>query len=92
MNFEALDIWIIVVIVGLAVAGFAAFRLRNRKASRGSGKQFLGMGIIWVLIGLGYSLWRGDNPFDIGLFNLGLIFTIAGTVQVIMERYKREDS
>ncbi len=92
LNFEALDIWIIVAVVGLAVVGFAVFRLRNKKVSRGSGKQFLGMGIIWVLFGLGYSLWRGDNPFDIGMFNLGLIFTVAGSIQLVMERYiKRGD-
>jgi tellurite resistance protein TehA-like permease len=89
LNFEALDIWIIVAVVGLAVVGFAVFRLRNKKVSRGSGKQFLGMGIIWVLFGLGYSLWRGDNPFDIGMFNLGLIFTVAGSIQLIMEKYNK---
>ena len=89
MNFEALDIWVIVAVVGLAVVGFAVFRLRNKKVSRGSGKQFLGMGIIWVLFGLGYSLWRGDNPFDIGMFNLGLIFTVAGSIQLIMEKHNK---
>ncbi len=89
MNFEALDIWIIAAVVGLAVAGFAVFRLRNKKVPRSSGKQFLGIGIIWVLFGLGYYLWRGDNPFDIGLFNLGLIFTVAGSIQLIMERYNK---
>ena len=89
MNFEALDIWVIVAVVGLAVVGFAVFRLRNKKVSRGSGKQFLGMGIIWVLLGLGYSLWRGGNPFDIGFFNLGLIFTVAGSFQLVMERYNK---
>ena len=82
MSFESSDIWIIVAVVGIAVVGLAVFRLRNKKVSRGSGKQFLGMGIIWVLFGLGYSLWRGDNPFDIGMFNLGLIFTVAGSIQI----------
>ncbi|MFC1988504.1 hypothetical protein ACFLVJ_01555 [Chloroflexota bacterium] len=90
MNFEAFDIWIIAAVVGLAVIGFAVFRLREKKEHRTSSRQFLSIGIIWLLFGLGYSLWRGDNPFDISLFNLGLIFTVAGTVQIIMERYKRE--
>ena len=92
MNFEFLHMWIIAAVVGIAVIGFVVFRLRKRggKVSGSTSKQFLGMGIIWVLFGLGYSLWRGDNPFDIGLFNLGLIFTIAGAVQIIMERYKRK--
>ena len=35
LNFEALDIWIIVAVVGLAVVGFAVFRLRNKKVYRG---------------------------------------------------------
>jgi len=90
LNFAASDIWIVVAVVALAIVGFAIYRLRKKKESSTSSKQFLGMGIIWVLFGLGYSLWRGDNPFDIGLFNLGLIFTVAGTVQIIIERYKRE--
>ncbi|MFC1986092.1 FeoB-associated Cys-rich membrane protein [Chloroflexota bacterium] len=87
MSFEILDMWIIVAIVGIAVVGFAVSRLRKKKEPGASGKQFLSMGIIWVLFGLGYSLWRGDNPFDIGLFNLGLIFTIAGAVQLMIERF-----
>ena len=90
MNFGALDIWIIVAVVGLAVVGLAVFRLRNRKIPRvSSGKQFLSMGIIWVLSGLGYTLWRGGNPFDFGLFNLGLIFTVAGAIQLLMEKYSK---
>ena len=89
LNFEALDIWIIVAVVGIAIAGLAVFRLKDKNVSRVSGKQFLGMGIIWVLFGLGYSLWRGDNPFDIGMFNLGLIFTVAGSIQLIMEKYNK---
>ena len=89
MNLEALSIWMIVAVVGLAVVGFAVFRLRNKRVSGGSGKQFVGMGIIWVLSGLGYSLWRGGNPFDMGLFNLGLIFTVAGSLQLVIERYNK---
>ena len=87
LNLEASQIWIIVAVVGLAVVGLAVFRLRKRKVSRSTGKQFLVMGIIWVLSGLGYILWRGGNPFDIGIFNLGLIFTVAGGVQLLMEKY-----
>ncbi len=91
MNFEFADIWVIAVVVGLAVIGFAVFKLRKRegKVSGSTGKQFLTMGIIWVLFGLGYSLWRGDNLFDIGIFNLGLIFTVAGGIQLVMERYNK---
>ena len=91
MNFDFSDIWIIAAVVCIAVVGFAVYKYRYRKGkeSRVLGRQFLGMGIIWVLIGLGYSLWRGENPFDIGFFNLGLIFTVAGAVQLIMERFKK---
>jgi amino acid transporter len=89
LNFEITDIWVIAAVVGLAVIGFAVFRLRKRQETRASGRQFLGMGIVWLLIGLAYSLWRGDNLFDIGLFNLGLIFTIAGLFQLAIEKYKR---
>ena len=92
MNFEVWDIWILAAVVGIAVVGFAVYKLRKPegKVSKSTGKQFLGMGIIWVLMGLGYSLWRGENPFDIGFFNLGLVFTVAGAVQIIVERYKKE--
>ena len=89
MNLVISDIWIIVAVVGIAVLGFAVFRFRKKKESGASGKQFLGMGIIWTLFGLGYSLWRGDNPFDIGLFNLGLIFTVAGSFQLLIEKYNK---
>ncbi len=93
MNFEFADIWVIAVVVGLAVIGFAVFKLRKRegKVSGSTGKQFLIMGIIWVLFGLGYSLWRGDNLFDIGIFNLGLIFTVAGSFQLVIERYNKKN-
>ncbi|MFC1968517.1 hypothetical protein ACFLVX_03920 [Chloroflexota bacterium] len=90
MSFESSDIWIIVTIVGLAVVGFAVFRVRKRRESGAAGKQFLVMGIIWVLFGLGYSLWRGVNLFDIGLFNLGLIFTVAGVFQLLIERFSKK--
>jgi multisubunit Na+/H+ antiporter MnhB subunit len=90
LNFEFTDIWVIAAVVGLAVIGFAVFRLRKKQETRVSGKQFLVMGIIWLLFGLAYSLWRGDNLFDIGLFNLGLIFSIAGLFQLAIERYKRK--
>ncbi len=63
LNLEALQVWIIVAIVGLAVVGLAIYKLRSKEISRvSSGKQFVGMGIIWVLSGLGYGLWRGDCP------------------------------
>ena len=92
MSLEVSEIWIIAAVVGLAVVSFAVFRLRRRKESgASSGKQFLTMGIIWLLLGLGYSLWRDTSLFDIGFFNLGLIFTIAGTFQLIMERLKKKD-
>ena len=90
MSFEVLDIWIIVAIVGLAVVGFVGFRFRKRKEAGSSGKQFWGMGMIWLLIGLGYSLWRDTSLFDIGLFNLGLIFTIAGAAQLLIERFSKK--
>ena len=90
MSFEVLDTWIIVAIVGLAVVGFAIFRLRKRKVSGAAGKQFLGMGIIWLLTGLGYSLWRDTGLFDNSLFNLGLIFTIAGAAQLLIERFSKK--
>jgi hypothetical protein len=90
LSLGILDIWIIVAVVGIAVVGFAVFRLRKRKESGASGKQFLGMGIIWLLTGLGYSLWRGGSLFDNGLFNLGLIFTIAGVSQLVIERFLKK--
>ena len=93
MSFEISEIWVIASVVGLAVVGFAVFRLRRKKEVRASsGKQFVGMGIIWVMFGLGYSLWREGNPFDFGLFNLGLIFTVAGSLQLFIERFKKKDS
>jgi predicted transporter len=81
---------VIAAVVGLAVIGFAVFRLRKKKEPRSSGRQFLVMGIIWLLTGLGYSLWRDVSLFDIGLFNLGLIFTIAGTFQLVVEKFNRK--
>ena len=92
MNFEFSDVWIIAAVVGIAVVGFAVYiyRYNKGKESKVSGRQFLGIGIIWVLMGLGYSLWRGENPFDIGFFNLGLIFSVAGIFQMVMERFKKK--
>ena len=90
MSFEGLDIWIIVAIMALSVVGFAIFRFRKGKVSGVSGKQFLGMGIIWFLTGLGYSLWRDTSLFDNSLFNLGLIFTIAGAAQLLIERFSKK--
>lgn len=89
MNFEFTDLWIIVAIVVLAVLGFATYKFKKGTKSREAGMQFLGMGIVWILIGLGYSLWRGGNPFDIGLFNLGLIFAFAGSLQLFIERFNQ---
>ena len=89
MNFEFSDLWIIVVIVVLAVLSFATYRFKKGTKSRETGMQFLGMGVVWILIGLGYSLWRGGNPFDFGLFNLGLIFAFAGSLQLFIERFNQ---
>ncbi|MFC2011000.1 hypothetical protein ACFLUR_01750 [Chloroflexota bacterium] len=89
MKFEAFDIGIIVLVVGLVAVGLAGFKLRNKKIYRLSSKPFLGIGIIWVLFGLGYALWRGGNPFDIALFNLGLILAVAGSLQIVMKRYNK---
>lgn len=46
----------------------------------------LAMGIIWVATGLAYSIWRDTDLFDIGFFNLGLVFTFAGTAQLAINR------
>jgi len=91
MSFEISHIWIIVAVVGLAVVGFAVFKFRKKKKTIASGKQFLGMGSIWLLVGLGYSLWRDTALFDNGLFNLGLIFTIAGATQLLIERFSNRN-
>ncbi len=91
MNFEVWDIWILASVVGIAVVGFAVFKLRKPegKVSKSTGKQFLTIGIIWLLFGLAYSIWRDTNLFNIALFNLGLIFTIAGIAQIVVERFKK---
>ena len=93
LNFEFTDIWVIAAIVGIAVVGLAVYKYRLKKGdeSKVSGKQFLGMGIIWLFFGLGYSLWRGENLFDTGLFNLGIIFTIAGGLQLIIAKYNKKN-
>lgn len=58
MNFEFSDIWVIAAIVGIAGVGSAVYKYHSKKRdeSKSSGKQFLGMGIIWLFFGLGYSL------------------------------------
>ena len=91
MNFEFSDLWIIGAIVVLAVLGFATYKFKKGTKSREAGMQFLGIGSVWILIGLGYSLWRGGNPFDIGLFNLGLIFAFAGSLQLFIERFNQNN-
>ncbi len=90
MNFEVWDIWILAAVVGIAVVGYTIFRLRKKRGTGSAGKQFLQMGVIWLLFGLGYGIWRDEYLFDIGLFNLGLIFTVSGAAQIIMERYRKE--
>ncbi len=89
LNFEFSELLIIVVIVILAVLGFATYKFKKGTKSREAGMQFLGMGIVWILFGLGYSLWRGGNPFEIGLFNLGLIFALAGSLQLFIGRFNQ---
>ncbi len=89
MNFEVWDIWILVAVVVMAIVGYTLFRFRKKREAGVLGKQFLQMGIIWLLFGLGYGIWRDENLFDIGLFNFGLIFTVAGAAQIFMEKYKR---
>ena len=86
LNFQLPDLIIIIGIVALAVLGLATYKFRRGTKSKEAGIQFLGMGIIWVLIGLVYSFSRGGNPFDIGLFNLGLIFACAGCLQLLFDR------
>jgi hypothetical protein len=89
LSLEGSQIWIIVAIVVLAVIGFAVFRLRKGKVSGETGKQFLVMGIIWILFGIGYSIWRSENPFDVTIFTFGLVFTVAGGFQLLLEKYRK---
>ena len=91
MNIDGSITWIIIALVGLIVIGFALYR-RNRSSRQptDAGKQFLTMGIIWLAIGLAYSIWRDTDLFDIGLFNLGLIFTLAGAIQLAVNRVRKK--
>jgi hypothetical protein len=89
MNFDSAQIWVIITILSLAILAFVIFKRRKTWQPRNSSKQFLTMGIIWLLIGLGYYLWRNDiGLFDIAIFNLGIIFTVIGSTQYITRRVK----
>ncbi len=91
MNFDASSVWVIASVAGLAIIGFAVYRLRKgqRRTSQDLGKQFLTMGIIWLGIGLAYSIWRDTDLFDIGIFNLGLVFAVAGAAQLAITRARK---
>ena len=85
--------WIAIAIVGLTLIGLVVF-LRRRKEKRNLkdvGKQFLIMGVIWVIMGLAYGIWRDTNVFDIAFFNLGLIFTLAGLTQLLISKYRAKN-
>ncbi|MFQ6063937.1 MAG: hypothetical protein ACE5L6_00500 [Candidatus Bathyarchaeia archaeon] len=83
MDLESLAITLMVTVGTLVVLA----RSREYKTSG----SFLGMGIIWLLAALLYSLFKGNYSFDTNtpLFNIGLIFTIAGgaglTIQYLRE-------
>ena len=90
MSFEWIDLSIIGVIV-ILIAIFVAFH-KVKKESKKKYKisyNFLIMGIIWIIAGLIYGMVRNTNVFDIGIFNLGLIFTISGAIDLIIEHYKK---
>jgi hypothetical protein len=78
--------WIMVAILGLSLIGFAIYRSRKGRVSGSGRNQFLVIGLIWLIIGLGFSIYEGGNPFDVALFNLGLIFTVVGLFQTVMRR------
>ena len=91
MSFEWIELSIIGVIVILIVIFVAFYKVKKKsKKEYKTSYNFLVMGIIWIVAGLVYGLYRNTNVFDMGLFNLGSIFTISGTIGLLIEHYKKE--
>lgn len=90
MSFDSRDIWLIVAIVAvvaIVIPCFAIFILRKRKGLKPFGRPFLVIGLIWLLAGLSYGFWRKVSIFNNVLFNLGLIITLGGVCQLLIDRF-----
>ena len=91
MNFPAIELAIIGIIVIVIGIIFTIYRTRKKpKKDFITSTTFLVMGVIWVIVGLIYSVVRETDIFEIGLFNLGLIFALAGLIGLIIEKYTNE--
>ena len=90
MSFEWIELSIIGIIVVLIAIFFAFYKVRKEpNRAYKTSYSFLSMGIIWIIFGFVYSFYRNTDIFEIGLFNLGIIFTISGFIGLIIEHYKK---
>ena len=89
MNFDILDLAIIVIGAAIGIVATAILRYRVKPGEKKIYKRysaFLVMGGIWFIVGLILGpIYRGSSIFDTSLLILGTIFLLAGGIGVIAD-------
>jgi hypothetical protein len=96
MNFDLLDLVIIVIGAAIGVVAVVILRYRVEPGEKKIYKRygaFLVMGGIWFIVGLVIGpISRGSSIVDTSLLTLGMILLLAGGIGVIAEYLTARES